>query len=160
MIPPRPALGPDVVVTVPMRLWEEWLAEGDLPGEKWSGTFWSFYLRGTIPNLPPLHLGESPMRVDEAMGPLAGFGGQPRSNLWQHIADGVRCYVVAHRRLRGYAPLAAIELTPARRQLVAFIRRGGARAVTIEDPILGFRGWRYRWWSRNNEQPFPGWKTP
>jgi hypothetical protein len=33
----------DVVVTVPRGRWEEWLAEGDLPGEEWSGRehyFW------------------------------------------------------------------------------------------------------------------------
>ena len=24
----------DVVVTVPKRLWDEWIAEGDLPGEE------------------------------------------------------------------------------------------------------------------------------
>ena len=134
--------------------------EGDLPGEEWSGTYWSFFLRSAAPGVPGLHPGEEPMTVDEAIGPLANFGGQPRRNLWQHVAHDVRCYVVAHRRLRGWAPLVALELTPVRRDLVALIRRGGARAVTIERPIVGFRGWRYRWWERTAEVPFPGWRTP
>lgn len=150
----------DLVVTVPMRLWDDWLEEGDLPGEKWSGTFWSFYVSGAVPQVPVLHEGESPETVEDHLGPLGGFGGQPRGNLWQMVAPDVRCYIVAHRRLRGYSPLIAIEVTPVRRHLVALIRRGGAMAVTIEDPIPGFRGWRYRWWSRRDERVFAGWKTP
>ncbi len=30
----------------------------------------------------------------------------------------------------------------------------------LEEPIKGFRGFRYRWWKREDEQPFPEWRTP
>lgn len=79
-----------------------------------------------------------------------------------NIVPGERVYVVAHGRLRGYAPLTALEWTPSGRGAfgqVAFGRKGGAVAVTIADPIRGFQGWRYRFWARANEIPFPDWKT-
>lgn len=38
-------------------------------------------------------------------------------------------------------------------------RQGGAVAVTIKEPIPGFRGLRVRWWPREAEHPFPDWKT-
>lgn len=91
--------------------------------------------------------------------------GQPESGeLWgfftfgarPDIQIGERVYVVAHGRLRGYAPLAKLEFARGR---VAFGRKGGAVAVTIPDPVRGFRGWRYRWWQREIEVPFPDWKT-
>jgi hypothetical protein len=34
----------DVVVTVPMKLWDEWIAEGDLPGDRWSGMVSHFWI--------------------------------------------------------------------------------------------------------------------
>lgn len=70
------------------------------------------------------------------------------------IAPGERVYIVAHNRLRGYAPLTRLQQRP-----LAFGRRGGAVAVTIPTPIPGFRGWRYRWWEREDESPFPDWRT-
>ena len=77
-----------------------------------------------------------------------------------HIDPGERVYIVAHGRLRGYAPLVEKEwrcrLAPSRRCL---LRRGGAVAVTIDEPITGFQGWRYRWWSHDDERPFPDWRT-
>jgi len=33
----------------------------------------------------------------------------------------------------------------------------GPEAVRIEEPIRGFRGFRYRWWDREVEKPFPDW---
>jgi hypothetical protein len=77
------------------------------------------------------------------------------------ILPGERVYVVAHGRLRGYAPLVRTELrcrlAPSRACLV---RRNDAVAVTIPDPIVGFQGWRYRWWDRSAEVPFPEWRSP
>lgn len=77
------------------------------------------------------------------------------------IALGERVYIVAHGRLRGYAPLVNTELrcklAPSRACLV---RRNDAVAVTIPEPIVGFRGWRYRWWEREAEVPFPEWRSP
>jgi hypothetical protein len=114
----------DVVVTVPKDRWEEWIDEGDLPGETW-GTgdagkdgWYDFYLGGPFPD----------------------------------IAPGERVYVVAHGRLRGYAPLVRVD-----RRARSLVRQGGAVAVTIDEPIRGFRGWRYRWWDRADERSFPDW---
>ena len=130
----------DVVVTVPQRLWREWIEEGDLPGEPWSGQYSYFWV---------------PTRPD--------------------IKPGERVYVVAHGKLRGYAPRGFLdsewELRAGRHCLV---RRGGAVAVTLleeaETPrgeaytrpafIRGFRGWRYRWWRREHEMPFYDWREP
>lgn len=114
----------DVVVTVPQRLWAEWLAEGDLPGEpaQYQSHFW-------VPTLPVIEPGE-------------------------------RVYIVAHGRLRGYAPLVVAErVCRLRRDRGCLLREGGAEAVTIDEPIRGFQGWRYRWWDRADEYLFFGWRT-
>ena len=71
------------------------------------------------------------------------------------IEPGERVYVVFNSKLRGYAPLVQLRW---RRQGGSFIRGGDAVAVTIEEPIRGFRGWKYRWWEREQECPFPGWQ--
>ena len=83
------------------------------------------------------------------------------------IQIGERVYIVAHGKLRGYAPLTKLLFTPFRgnespRALgrVAFGRMGGAVAVTVPAPIRGFRGWMPRWWDRRIETPFPDWRTP
>lgn len=116
----------DVVVTVPQGLWEEWLWEGDLPGEDYSGDTYHFWLAGPLPDMQP----------------------------------GDRVYIVAYGRLRGYAPLVAIEQRcKLRPSMGCLVRRGGAAAVTIDQPIRGFRGWRYVDWQREDEQPFPDWRT-
>ena len=116
----------DVVVTVPARLWRDWLAEGDLPGQEaeYESHFWLSAL--------------------------------PR------IAPGDRVYAAAHGAIRGYAPLVRTEarcvLAPYRACLV---RTGGAVAVTVPGlEVVGFRGFRYRWWDRADEVPFPRWKDP
>lgn len=69
---------------------------------------------------------------------------------------GDRCYVVAHGRLRGYAPVVRVERTD---RGWAIARRAEAVAVTISQRVAGFRGWRTRWWDRADEQPFPAWET-
>lgn len=118
----------DVVVTVPKGLWEEWIDEGDLPGDKESDYAYHFWLSGfQMPAIKP----------------------------------GERVYIVAHGKLRGYAPLVEIERSCRMRpDRTCLLRRGGAEAVTIVEPIRGFQGWRYRWWDRADEMPFPEWKTP
>ena len=70
------------------------------------------------------------------------------------IEPGERVYVVAHGRLRGYAPL--VRAVPGS----GLVRGGGAVACTIAGPIRGFRGWRYRFWQREDELPFPDWRQP
>jgi hypothetical protein len=72
------------------------------------------------------------------------------------IAPGDRFYVVAHGRLRGWAPVTRLRDSG---DSFVICRRGGAVACTIEAPIAGFRGLRERWWRREDERPFPGWKT-
>ena len=78
------------------------------------------------------------------------------------VDTGSRVYVVAHGKLRGYAPLHRTDPDPLSTsgRGVLLIRRGGAVAVTIPTPIKGFQGYRYRWWDRTAETPFPAWRTP
>jgi len=71
------------------------------------------------------------------------------------IEPGERVYVVAHGRLRGYAPLERVARTE---RGFALCRKAGAVAVTIPEPIPGFRGWRVRWWERDREVPFAAWR--
>lgn len=111
----------DVVVTVPKKLWSEWIAEGDLPDDEPSGTTYGFWLWGFPPAIDP----------------------------------GERVYVVAHGKLRGYSEL--VDILPQGGKF-ALIREGGAVACTISEPIQGFRGWKYRWWERADEVPFPDWR--
>lgn len=115
----------DVVVTVPKRLWDEWIAEGDLPDDEPTQTEYAFYLWGARPQ----------------------------------IAFGERVYIVAHGKLRGYAPLTRIMNRGGGPEF-ALCREGGAVACTIDRPIQGFRGWRYRDWQIEDEKPFPDWRQP
>jgi hypothetical protein len=68
------------------------------------------------------------------------------------IAPGERFYVVAHGKLRGWAPVTRVDTG-------CICRRGNAIACTIDQPIRGFRGLRARWWPREIERPFPDWKS-
>ncbi len=98
-------------------------------------------------------------------GDLPGQEAEYESHFWVNAMTslckpGDRVYVVAHGRLRGYAPLVRSErscqLNPSRSCLV---REGGAAAVTIDEPIRGFQGIRSRWWNRDDERPYPDWQT-
>lgn len=81
------------------------------------------------------------------------------SRLLSRISEGDRFYVVAHGKLRGWAPVTHVQQDD--NYPGGFIARaGGAVACTIADPIPGFRGLRERWWPREMERPFPDWKTP
>ena len=68
---------------------------------------------------------------------------------------GDRLYIVCEGRLRGYAPIVRVECDAGR---IVFVRWGDAVAVTIDERIRGFQGWRYRWWFREKERPFPDWR--
>lgn len=130
----------DIVVTVPKNFTHPdapgkrglaaWIAEGDPAGSEWSGVNWSFTVSGPKPEVGP----------------------------------GERVYIVCEGRLRGYAPLVTLSCdgNPKRRDFNHWelIRGGGAVAVTIPDKVTGFQGWRYRWWDRKDEIPFPDWMTP
>ena len=80
------------------------------------------------------------------------MGGYP-----PQIEPGERVYVVHKRRLIGYAPLVSLDVSSTRSY--SLVRGGDAVAVTVDEEIPGFRGYRYRWWDRNLEQPFPDWKA-
>jgi hypothetical protein len=90
--------------------------------------------------------------------------GQPATDEWAFYIGGgrppiqprERVYVVAHGRLRGYAPLVRVAETE---RGWALVRANDAVAVTIATPIPGFRGWRKVWWPRAQEVPFPDWMT-
>lgn len=112
----------DVVVTVPKGRWAEWIGEGDLPGQAWSGSEYAFSGSGALPKIEP----------------------------------GERVYVVAHGKVRGYAPLVDIETGG---RFWSLIRAGGAVALTTPETVRGFQGWRYRWWERETELAFPDWQA-
>lgn len=73
------------------------------------------------------------------------------------ISPGERVSIVAHGKLRGYAPLTRVIAAGGGYGLC---RAGGAVACTIPEPIAGFRGMRYRWWDRSAETAFPDWRVP
>lgn len=74
------------------------------------------------------------------------------------LKNGERVYVVYDGALIGYAPLFAITNHFGPNKGIYLVRRGGAVAVTIDEYIRGFQGYRYRWWDRSQERPFPTWK--
>lgn len=121
----------DVVVTVPKGQWQDWIEEGDLPGDPVSDMTSHFWLS----NLP--------------------------TGLKTYGEDVTRVYVISHGRLRGYAPLAGWEQSCSLREdRMCLLRTGfGATALTIPEPVKGFQGFRYRWWQRADEVPFPDWQT-
>lgn len=67
------------------------------------------------------------------------------------IAWGERVYVVHDGRLIGFAHLLAIRYDV--NGNVYLVRGGGAVACTLNEYIPGFRGYRYRWWNREDELP-------
>jgi hypothetical protein len=81
-------------------------------------------------------------------------------NLLPDIRPGDRVYIVAWGRLRGYAPLLRVEpFCQLRPSTACLVRSAGAVACTIPQGVVGFRGWRYRFWEREAETPFPAWQT-
>lgn len=123
---------PDVVVTVPINF--------------------------RLPEAPDLRgldawCAEGDAAGEEESGQLWLFstsGGRP------DIFPGERVYIVCEDRLRGYAPLVQLQCDG---RAVHLIRGGGAVAITIPEMITGFRGWRYRWWTRADEVSFLDWIT-
>lgn len=102
--------------------------------------------------------------IDE--GALPGEDANYEYHFWlggalPDMAEGERVYIVAHGKLRGFAPLVRLERHCVIRPAVGcLMREGGAEAVTIAEPIRGFQGFRYRWWDRADESPFPDWSKP
>ena len=99
---------------------------------------------------------------DQAGAPETGreYHWTTGSRLAAKIQPGDRFYVVAHGRLRGWAPVVRVDDHWGHDRSRDIIRAGGAVAVTIPQPVRGFRGLRRRWWRRRDEVPFPDWKDP
>lgn len=95
---------------------------------------------------------------DPAGAPASGeeWGWFTQHSLIRKIHEGDRFYVVAHGRLRGFAPVTRVHLSD---RGGAICREGGGVAVTIDEAIPGFRGLRERWWPREQEIPFPDWRA-
>lgn len=122
----------DLVGTCPKDFWEKWIAEGDAASDK--------------PGL---------IYASIAGTEWAWF---TRSPLAAKILPGERFYVVAHGKLRGWAPVTRVGNLEQQRWEI--VRKGGAVACTIPQIIPGFRGLRVRWWDRKIEIDFPDWRTP
>jgi len=104
---------------------------------------------------------------DAAGDPCTGeeWGWYTRAPLAATIKRGDRFYVVAHGKLRGWAPVTRVQGPHSDDEGEdqsgwIICRRGGAVACTVPFAIPGFRGLRVRWWDRTQEIPFPDWKTP
>jgi hypothetical protein len=77
------------------------------------------------------------------------------------IEPGERVYVVYNGALRGYAPLVRVDwFGNGRQRYYGLVRHNDAVAVSIDTYIPGFRGFKYRWWHYDQEQPFPDWRDP
>ena len=75
------------------------------------------------------------------------MGGRPPP-----VEPGDRLYIVAHGMLRGYSPITRLRTFDCD---FCICREGGGVAVTIDQTIKGFQGWRYVWWEPKDERPFP-----
>jgi hypothetical protein len=152
----------DLVVSVPRGLWSEWIDEGDQVGTPETGIEWGFFLGHSRPPIKPgdrLYIvahdrvrGYAPVTrvaffVDPCTDSWCGVGGPDCDQCRLHETEG------------GHATkprLASGRSAPGR---WAIGRKGGAVAVTIHGLVRGFRGWRKRWWSIEDEVPFPEWQT-
>jgi hypothetical protein len=67
---------------------------------------------------------------------------------------------VAHGKVRGYAPVTRLAPPAECGGKWGICRRGGGVAMTIDQPVKGFQGFRKVWWKPEDEKPFPDWKTP
>jgi hypothetical protein len=72
-----------------------------------------------------------------------------------NLRPGERVYVCCEGRLVGYAPLVRLDFTEeySGQGRVTLVRGGGAVACTVNRPMTGFRGWRYRHWEYAEEMP-------
>jgi hypothetical protein len=122
----------DLVGTCPKGFWEEWIAEGDAASDKPGVVY-------------PSITGEE-------------WGWYTRSPVARNIEVGDRFYVVAHGKLRGWAPVTRIGRDAGGGWIIC--RKGNAVACSIPEVIPGFQGLRERWWPREREIPFLDWREP
>ena len=98
---------------------------------------------------------------DAAGDPPTGqeWGWYTSHRLAKSMKPGDRFYVVAHGKLRGWAPVTRVVVEGSDNDHYVICREAGAVACTIPEIIPGFRGLRLRWWPREQEQPFENWKV-
>ncbi|MGB8647294.1 MAG: hypothetical protein WCF84_18800, partial [Anaerolineae bacterium] len=75
---------------------------------------------------------------------------------------GDRVYIVHKYKLRGYLPFVRIvEIENRAHHLFfgrfALVGHDAIAGITTSENIAGFAIWRYRWWDRQDERPFPNW---
>lgn len=91
----------DVVITVPQARWAEWVAEGDLPGDDWTGLE-SYYRIGSI--APDIEPGERVYVV--AWGRLRGYAPLVRleqdEGVWHLVRCGGARAVTIVEEIRGF----------------------------------------------------------
>lgn len=137
----------DCVVTVPQKLWPEWLAEGDLPGEeaRYESHFW---FSGPIPKIEP---GERVYIV--ARGLVRGYAPLVRIEQRCRLSPSRHCLL----RTGG-----AVAVTPRCRRHHGRLWECNRFETGCPEwdhplPITGFRGVLARWWPREIEMAFPDW---
>ncbi len=111
----------------------------------------------------PKDFWEEWIREGDAAGdalPLTGeeWSWYTKHSLARLAKPGDRFYVVAHGKLRGWAPVTRLGNLGLEGWEIC--RRGGAVACTIPQAIPGFQGLRFRWWKREEEVPFDDWRRP
>jgi hypothetical protein len=134
----------DLVGTCPKDFWEQWIAEGDAAGTPSCKTCGG---EGSV--------GQADEGTLAACPDCEEWSWYTKHPLARDINPGDRFYVVAHGKLRGWAPVTRVEVIDW--HSYAICRRGGAVACTVPFVIPGFRGLRIRWWPRSQEQQFPDW---
>jgi hypothetical protein len=101
------------------------------------------------------------MRLFYNRGPTVGWLSRPRCPGHYRppaavAADRSRLHIVSAGILRGFAPIRRVDQVSDRCWTLG--RDGfSAEAVAIMQEIRSFRGWRYRWWDRDQEVPFDDW---
>lgn len=114
----------DVVVTVPARLWDAWIAEGDLPGEEaqYESHFW-------VPRpLPKIAPGERVYIV--AHGALRGYAPLVRTETYCSLNPGRACLLRAGGAV-------AVSIPEEIRGFQGYRYRWWNRTVELQ-----FSGWR------------------
>jgi hypothetical protein len=122
----------DLVVTVPKRLWLDWIMEGDAAGEQPEGEEWGFYLGGLRPDIKP---GERLYIV--AWGLVRGYAPVTR------VEQTGRGWCICREA-------GAVACT-----VYDGILSGNPHPLNVP----GFRGWQHVWWPREAERHFPEWMT-
>jgi hypothetical protein len=136
---------PDVVVRVSERLWPAWLAEGDLPGQPWSGREHAL----TVAAVPRIEPGE---RVYVAMGGIVrGYAPLERMECDRMPGRGFSfARLIRHGDARAMKPMC---VTPERCSCPIAWRGPHPRYVTGSGQFL------YRSWEYNDEWALADWRT-